>query len=119
MTNIDIEKMKERLLQQKAELEAELSKHGKKDASGDWTGSSDDIKTDPADKNEVADQIEDLVTNIPLVENLESHYKDVIDALEKIKNGTYGICEESGEQIPPERLDANPAARTCVLDSKK
>lgn len=32
-------------------------------------------------------------------------------ALNKIKTGTYGICEESGEVIEQNRLQANPLAR--------
>lgn len=32
-------------------------------------------------------------------------------ALQKIKEGTYGICEESGETIEHNRLLANPLAR--------
>lgn len=32
-------------------------------------------------------------------------------ALNKIKTGTYGICEESGDVIQENRLEANPLAR--------
>ncbi len=40
---------------------------------------------------------------------------DEIDtALAKIKAGTYGICEVSGEPIPRERLEAIPWARVRV-----
>lgn len=40
---------------------------------------------------------------------------DEIDtALAKIKKGTYGICEVSGEPIPRERLEAIPWARVRV-----
>ncbi|WP_433030613.1 TraR/DksA C4-type zinc finger protein [Actinomycetospora sp. CA-053990] len=28
--------------------------------------------------------------------------------------GTYGVCERCGRPIAPERLEARPAARTCV-----
>lgn len=35
-------------------------------------------------------------------------------ALEKIDEGVYGICEESGEPIDRERLEAKPWARFCV-----
>jgi len=118
MTHINNERMKERLLKKKKELEMELAKHGKRDAAGEWTGASDEIKTNPADKNEVADQIEDLVTNIPLVEELEGHYRDVLSALERIEQGTYGTCEVGGEQIPLERLEANPAAKTCIAHAQ-
>ena len=35
-------------------------------------------------------------------------------ALEKIKKGTYGVCEASGQPIPKERLKAIPWARVRV-----
>jgi DnaK suppressor protein len=40
---------------------------------------------------------------------------DEIDrALEKLIDGTYGICERCGQQIPKERLRAIPWAALCV-----
>jgi len=39
-------------------------------------------------------------------------------ALAKIENGTYGVCEDCGEQISFERLEALPFATLCV-DCKK
>jgi len=36
---------------------------------------------------------------------------EIRTALQKIKEGTYGICEESGETIEQNRLMANPLAR--------
>jgi len=38
--------------------------------------------------------------------------------LKKIEDGTYGICEVGGEEIPEDRLDANPSARTCIEHAK-
>ncbi|RBW67354.1 TraR/DksA C4-type zinc finger protein [Bacillus taeanensis] len=38
--------------------------------------------------------------------------KDINIALQKFENGTYGICEVTGKQIPYERLEALPTART-------
>jgi RNA polymerase-binding protein DksA len=35
-------------------------------------------------------------------------------ALEKIGNGTYGVCEKCGDPIPKERLRALPHAALCV-----
>ncbi|HTY24926.1 MAG TPA: TraR/DksA family transcriptional regulator, partial [Desulfomonilaceae bacterium] len=40
--------------------------------------------------------------------------KEIEDALERIKHGEYGICEECGEPIPEQRLRLFPAARLCV-----
>ena len=36
------------------------------------------------------------------------------EALEKHKEGVYGICEECGEKISPSRLKVIPLARSCV-----
>jgi len=35
-------------------------------------------------------------------------------AQQRVEDGTYGICEECGSAIPPERLGARPVARTCM-----
>lgn len=40
--------------------------------------------------------------------------QDVSDALERIRNGSYGICEPCGREIPRKRLEAFPSARFCV-----
>jgi len=40
--------------------------------------------------------------------------KDIDNALDKIANGTYGICEECEEIINEKRLEANPVARYCI-----
>jgi len=39
---------------------------------------------------------------------------EINDALARIENGTYGICEGSGEPIPKKRLKAVPWARYCI-----
>lgn len=36
------------------------------------------------------------------------------EALDRLEDGTYGICLECGRQINPERLEAKPYARYCV-----
>ena len=39
---------------------------------------------------------------------------DLDDALHRLDDGTYGICEVCGKPIPGERLEARPSARSCV-----
>jgi DnaK suppressor protein len=39
---------------------------------------------------------------------------EVDDALSRVDDGSYGICERCGRPIPPERLEARPFARSCV-----
>ncbi|UCF00448.1 MAG: TraR/DksA C4-type zinc finger protein [Planctomycetota bacterium] len=39
---------------------------------------------------------------------------EIDDALERIEDGTYGICQGSGNPIPKARLQAIPWAKYCV-----
>ena len=41
------------------------------------------------------------------------------DALERIENGTYGICESCEEDISDERLKARPVTTLCIACKKK
>ncbi len=40
--------------------------------------------------------------------------REVSDALQRITNGTYGVCEGCEEVIPRKRLEVFPAARYCI-----
>lgn len=40
--------------------------------------------------------------------------RKIVEALDRIDNGTYGICEECGEDISLERLKARPVTRLCI-----
>jgi len=35
-------------------------------------------------------------------------------ALSRLDAGSYGVCADCGKEIPPARLEARPAAATCV-----
>jgi len=41
------------------------------------------------------------------------------EALERIENGTYGICKDCGQEIPKERLEAVPHTQLCVPCKEK
>jgi DnaK suppressor protein len=45
---------------------------------------------------------------------LEVRIDELKDALERLDDGTYGICQECGEPIPWERLQIIPETRHCV-----
>ena len=66
-----------------------------------------------ADSNNEADVIEAWNERRATVAALETEYRDIKRAIQKISQGTYGICEISGEMIEEDRLTAYPTARTC------
>jgi len=105
-----VDKMKQRLESQKAEIEEDI-----KDIEGD-----DAFVTDNARINHNSEQAAEA-------EELEEHYdsessKGVLfqikaqinKALGRVKEGKYGVDENTGKPISKERLEANPSATTNV-----
>lgn len=114
MTNIS--DLKNMLLEEKARLVSELSGVGHKnpDIEGDWEPSAPDLNNPTADVNDVADSIEAFEGNAAIEVELEARLLEVDAALARIEAGTYGICHVCGAAIEDARLNANPAAPTCI-----
>ena len=51
---------------------------------------------------------------LSLNENERMRLQEVDDSLDRIANGTYGICEECGGPIGLKRLEVRPVAKYCV-----
>jgi RNA polymerase-binding transcription factor DksA len=115
MTKIDTEYFKNKLLEEKTKLISELKTVARinPDNPNDWEPLPGEKNEDTADANDFAGSIENYEENTALVKELETQLKEVDSALGKIESGKYGFCEISGEEIENDRLEANPAARTC------
>jgi DnaK suppressor protein len=112
---MNIEEQKQKLLAMKEELETELSSLGRKvNDEDDWIVVPDEGDGTTADPIDNADITEDFEEKIAVLKVLEERYTQIQKALTAIENGTYGICEVSGERISEERLMANPSATTSV-----
>ncbi|HOI60118.1 MAG TPA: TraR/DksA C4-type zinc finger protein [Candidatus Pacearchaeota archaeon] len=111
-----IEKQKVRLEKEKEELERLLSGFASKDeqSSNDWNTKYPDIAPDERDPEDAADEVEEYVDLLPQEYTLEIKLKNVNEALDKVKNGTYGICENCKKEMTKERLEANPSAKKCL-----
>ena len=102
----------EKLLSVPQRLAAELRRFA--DATGtagNYETRIEDMGTDP---DENASEVEEYVDNLGLEQTLEGQLKDVTDALAKMEQGTYGICEKTGKEIDADRLMAYPGARTAL-----
>jgi len=49
-----------------------------------------------------------------ILEQVEAELADVDRALRRLDDGTYGTCEDCGNPIGDDRLEAMPAASFCV-----
>jgi DnaK suppressor protein len=54
-----------------------------------------------------------------LEENSETLLREIDAALQRIEDGTYGVCEGCGKPIEEERLEAIPWTRLCIDDARK
>ncbi|NOY35512.1 MAG: hypothetical protein GXP44_01150 [bacterium] len=120
LTKEKIEYFKEKLNKRKAELEKELSVVARKnpDVKGDWEPTQADMNPMVSDRNEMADTFEEMEERAVVEDSLEEQFDLVVQALERVKKGTYGICETCGEDIDERRLEALPAAKNCVKHTK-
>src|SRR5919202_5752586 len=78
---------------------------------------SEETGEDAVYDNHLADTATDTYDrelDYTLGENSEHVLAEIDAALERIEDGTYGICTNCGKQIAPERLEARPWATLCI-----
>ena len=114
--NIDTDALKKRLEEEERSLEEGLAGIARKKPGNplDWETTPPPPDPVQADKNDMADRLEDFGERHSTEIQLELRLASIRKALDRMKNGTYGRCEVDGEPIDAERLLANPAATTCI-----
>jgi RNA polymerase-binding transcription factor len=101
-----VEKQRERLEGLRAELARmveglEEDQQDRAESEGDMT------------ENDSGDMSQSLFTremDATVEQTMEKRLESVDRALQKIEEGTYGICDDTGEPIPRGRLEAMPEA---------
>jgi DnaK suppressor protein len=52
--------------------------------------------------------------NLALREEMRRKVEQLEEALERAKEGSYGVCESCGQPIDPERLEVLPSTTLCI-----
>jgi DnaK suppressor protein len=105
-------KKKEDILDEIKSISEDVLKKSQKDASGDISGYSyhmADVATDNYDRE----------FSLGLASNERESLYVLDDALKRIDEGTYGICEVCKQPISKTRLKALPQASLCVKCQEK
>src|SRR3990167_8326707 len=105
LTLQQLEYFRERLLHLRQELEGALKKHSSR------------IQDESLNEPDAMDRASIETTHSLEIEAQSRERGQILkinQALERINNGTYGFCEETGAPIGLARLDAYPTATLCV-----
>lgn len=87
------------LLRREAELRAETTKPPAPDVG---------------DRQDLAAVEAAQVASLSVADHDRARLREIEDALQRMQAGTYGICEDTEEEIPFARLWAEPTARLTV-----
>jgi len=105
MIKKNLRTIQEELLKRKQELEEKLVGLARESVS-------DNQVQDPGDQ--ALSSMMELIKNSFQDTEIEE-YNRIVRALEKIDDGTYGICIDCGKPISEKRLQSNPNAARCIL----
>jgi len=105
-------KKKEEILDDIKHISDDTLKKSQKEASGDISGYTyhmADVATDSYDRE----------FSLGLASNERKFIYELDDALKRIEEGTFGVCEDCKALIAKNRLKAVPHARLCVKCQEK
>ena len=103
--HIDVDKMHKRLRKKQKELGEQIEVEREK---------VEPSLTANPDRTEIANEYAYRGRRMSVLSNLQEQLIDVNKALERIEEGSYGICTNCGQPIQAERLEALPEAELCI-----
>jgi RNA polymerase-binding protein DksA len=117
--SVDTERFRTTLLDERQRVERAIA-----NLRDDHPGSADDeveeiSRTSDNHLAETASVTLDREIDYTLEENSGQVLVEIEAALQRIEQGTYGICAACGKEIVPERLEAYPWASLCIDDARQ
>ena len=112
MTNNEKERAHE-LEENRADL-AKLANAFGEEAGRPLADSTGDVLTRDYEDTDFAALLSDREISDTLLHMLDENREQVERALHRLSEGLYGVCEDCGTRIAPERLRFKPEATRCV-----
>jgi len=113
---VDLARARQRLEEERAHRQSLAQRLRQEESDPVESSELSKIDQHPAELGTETFERELELTTLMIV---EAELKDIDDALGKLEQGTYGVCEACGKPIDPERLEAKPWARFCVADQAR
>jgi len=109
--------MTDRFKQIREHLESELKRYAEELSKLQTTASTSEERREGSPfgkREEEATETMELEKRLTLENRIRQEMSDIEHALEKFEKGTYGLCENCGQPIDPERLEVLPQAAYCM-----
>ena len=110
VTKIELKKLRELLTAKRVRMSGSVDTL-RQEALGKKPGASSNVPVHMAD---IGTENYDREVNLGLMQNEATQLRDVEDAIVRIDNGSYGICETCEKKILKPRLKALPFVRNCI-----
>ncbi len=110
---LDLDKYKQNLEEKRAEI-ADTIKRLEGESSGRDRLSREVVQQDFEGGGDAALQATTRNQSAAMIGNLRDMLVTIDEALKTIEEGTYGVCNVCGKNIPQKRLNALPEATMCT-----
>ncbi len=114
MKKADFKVYKQRLLFLRSRLRGDVGKMADSALKQSRTATNGDLSSMPIHMADIGSDNFEQEFTLSLMENEEDTLASIEASLERIEDGTYGMCEECGARIPKARLNAIPYATLCI-----
>lgn len=113
LSSRDVEQFRQMLLQKRAEILGDVSTLHDEALNKNRTDAAGDLSSMPIHMADLGTDNYELEFTLGLIEGERAILKEIDEALDRIKQGTYGNCLATGQPIGKARLRAKPWAKYC------
>ena len=116
---LDLAHFRKLLEEERARIEHEIQDLHSMDSSASQEDEQGELSSYDEHTGDTGTETFERERDVALGENAEAILRQVETALQKIDDGTYGICERCGKPIGKARLEALPYAALCIEDAAR
>jgi RNA polymerase-binding transcription factor DksA len=111
---VDLQDVRTQLEQMLRELDSATTT-----LENEHAGESEELSHFDQHPADTATELSDADREVALLEAADDQRIQVVAALQRLDDGTYGRCVDCGREIPEARLEVRPEAARCIEDQEK
>jgi DnaK suppressor protein len=111
---VDLQDVRTQLEQMLRELDSATTT-----LENEHAGESEELSHFDQHPADTATELSDADREVALLEAADDQRVQVVAALQRLDDGTYGRCVDCGREIPEVRLEVRPEAARCIEDQEK